>query len=79
MLDTFNIERSLSAKRSPYDNAVAEATFKIFETEFTFNRKFNSFEELERELFDYVNWYNNFRMHGSLGYLTPIEYKQISI
>ena len=28
LLDTFNIERSLSAKGSPYDNAVAEATFK---------------------------------------------------
>ena len=79
LLDTFNIERSLSAKGSPYDNAVAEATFKIFKTEFSFNRKFNSFEELERELFDYVNWYNNFRIHGSLGYLTPIEYKQLSI
>lgn len=35
-------------------------------TEFAFNRRFDSFEELERELFDYVNWYNNIRIHGSL-------------
>jgi len=27
-LKAFNIERSLSAKGSPYDNAVAEAAFK---------------------------------------------------
>lgn len=79
LLKAFNIERSLSAKGSPYDNAVAEAAFKIFKTEFAFNRKFYSLEELERELFDYVNWYNNFRIHGSLGYLTPVEYKQVSI
>ena len=79
LLKTFNIERSLSAKGSPYDNAVAEAAFKIFKTEFIFNRRFNSLEELERELFDYVNWYNNFRIHGSLGYLSPVEYKQVSI
>lgn len=79
LLKVFDIKRSLSAKGSPYDNAVAEATFKIFKTEFSFDRKFSLFEELERDLFDYVNWYNNFRIHGSLGYLTPIEYKQLSI
>ena len=62
----------------PYDNAVAEATYKIIKTEFAFNRIFNDFEELERELFDYVNWYNNIRIHGSLGYKTPIEYRAFS-
>ena len=79
LLDTFGIKRSLSAKGTPYDNAVAEATFKIIKTEFAFNKRFNSLEELERELFDYVNWYNNFRIHASLGYLTPNEYRQVSI
>ncbi|MGL5767359.1 MAG: IS3 family transposase, partial [Sarcina sp.] len=32
---------------------------------------------LERELFDYVNWYNNHRIHGSLDYMTPVEYKSM--
>jgi putative transposase len=31
-LDTFEINRSLSMKGCPYDNAVAEATFKIIKT-----------------------------------------------
>lgn len=30
-----------------------EATYKIIKTEFAFNRIFESFEELETELFDY--------------------------
>ena len=47
--------------------------------EFAFNRKFESFEELETELFDYVNWYNNFRIHSSINYLTPVEYKKVSL
>ena len=72
VLTTFNIDRSLSKKGCPYDNAVAEATYKIIKTEFAFNRIFNSFEELEIELFNYVNWYNNFRIHSSLNYLTPV-------
>ena len=77
LLKTFKIERSLSKKGCPYDNAVAESTYKIIKTEFAYNRRFNSFEELEIELFDYVNWYNNIRIHSSLNYLTPNEYKKV--
>ena len=50
VLTTFNIDRSLSQKGCPYDNAVAEATYKIIKTEFAFNRIFESFEELETDL-----------------------------
>ena len=79
VLFKFNIHRSLSHKGNPYDNAVAEATYKIFKTEFCFNRKFDTLEQLERDLFDYVNWYNNFRIHGALNYLTPMQYKLVHI
>jgi putative transposase len=74
-LETFEIERSLSEKGTPYDNAVAEATFKTIKTEFVSGRIFTDQEELDLELFDYVNWFNNIRIHGSLDYLTPREYK----
>lgn len=79
ILTKFNIQRSLSQKGTPYDNAVAEATYKIFKTEFCFNRIFNSFEQLELDLFDYVHWFNNFRIHSSLDYLTPMQYKSLHI
>lgn len=79
ILKKFKIRRSLSQKGTPYDNAVAEATYKIFKNEFCFNRIFDSFEQLEIELFDYVNWFNNHRIHGSLDYLTPIQYKLVHI
>ena len=76
-LKTFGIERSLSEKGTPYDNAVAEATFKTIKTEFVYGNVFSSQEELDLELFDYVNWFNNIRIHGSLDYLTPREYKSM--
>ena len=41
-------------------------------------KRFESLEELELELFDYVNWYNNVRIHGSLDYKTPIEFRMFS-
>lgn len=29
-------------------------------------------------LSDYVNWYNNIRIHLSLGYLTPDAYRKLA-
>jgi len=77
-LETFSIERSLSEKGSPYDNAVAEAMFKTIKTEFVNDTIFPCQQALDLELFDYVNWFNNIRIHGSLNYLTPIEFKLLN-
>jgi putative transposase len=78
-LETFKIQRSLSMKGCPYDNAVAEATFKIIKTEFVKKRSFDSLEDLTRELHDYVHWFNKLRIHGTLDYLSPIEYKLVHL
>lgn len=72
-LKTFGIQRSLSMKGCPYDNAVAESMFNIVKTEFTKQAHFMSLNQLE--LNDYVNWYNKIRIHGTLGYLSPLEYR----
>ncbi|CAI6053336.1 IS3 family transposase IS655 [Paenibacillus sp. JJ-100] len=42
LLDTFDIGRSLSKKGCPYDNAVAEATYKIMKTEFIYQMEFRN-------------------------------------
>lgn len=78
-LDTFKINRSLSKKGCPYDNAVAEATFKIVKTEFVRQYTFDNLNELNYELADYVYWFNNQRIHSSLKYLTPVEYRNIHL
>lgn len=61
-LETFGIQRSLSMKGCPYDNFVAEATFRVAD--------FSSLEQLALELDDYFHWFNNIRIHGTLGYLS---------
>lgn len=62
-------------KGCPYDNAVAEATFKVLKTEFANNYHFSNLEQLEIMLGDYVNCFNNMRIHSTLDYLSPKEYK----
>lgn len=79
VIETFRIERSLSMKGCPYDNAVAEATFKIFKTEFVYGRNFENLGQLHNELADYINWFNKIRIHSSLNYLTPAEYRQLTL
>ena len=79
VISTFGIKRSLSMKGCPYDNAVAEATFKIFKTEFVYGRNFDNLGRLRHELTSYVNWFNTGRIHGSLNYLTPTEFRQSTL
>lgn len=76
ILNKYKIRRSLSRKGNPYGNAVAEATYKIIKIEFINNNKFETEEQLALGLFEYVNWYNNIRTHGSLNYLTPVGFKR---
>ena len=76
LLDTFDIVRSLSAKGCPYDNAVAEATFKSIKTEFVYQETFETIAELQIKWFDYVHWYNHIRLHSTLDYMAPVEYRR---
>ena len=75
LLTTFDIKRSLSRPGTPYDNAVAESTFKIIKTEFVGKHKFKTIQELETNLFDYINWFNNKRIHRTLGMISPVDFK----
>ena len=80
LLETFNIGRSLSMKGCrPYDNAMSEATYKVMKTEFIHQMSFHSLQHLQLELYDYVNWFNKHRIHGTLGYLTPVQFRQMDL
>lgn len=76
ILAAFGITRSLSTKGDPYDNPVAEATFKIIKTEFVRRRSFETLDELKQVLSTYIYWFNHKRIHSTLGYLSPVEYRE---
>lgn len=75
ILDVFNIQRSLSNKGCPYDNAVAESTYKSFKKEFVYPNHFQTLKHLKVQLFDYVNWWNHIRLHGTLNYQSPVSFR----
>ncbi|PIT14345.1 hypothetical protein BGI32_07890 [Snodgrassella alvi] len=55
----FNIQHSLSKKECPYDNAVAEATFKSIKTEFVKGEKFMATGQLQQAFAAYAYWSNH--------------------
>lgn len=75
ILQAFGITRSLSKKGCPYDNAVAESTYKSVKIELVYPKQFETLKELELERFDYVHWWNHLRLHGTLGYEIPIHFR----
>ena len=79
ILSTFKIDRSLSRKGNPYDNAVSEATNKSLKIEFIYQHKFETLEQLQLQLAEHIYWYNNLRIHESLDYMTPVEYRALNI
>lgn len=76
-LEAFDITRSLSQAGCPYDNAVAESTYRSFKLEFIRQETFHSLKELTLKTKDYIHWWNYQRIHGSLNYQTPMTKRLI--
>ena len=79
VLSAFGIERSVSRPGNPHDNAVVESVNHILKRELVRGRRFASEAELRAQLFDWVNWYNNFRIHSTLGYMSPVEFREAGL
>jgi transposase InsO family protein len=76
-LTLLGIQPSMSARGNCYENATAEAFFSTLKTEaFPSDQVFATQTEARRELFEYLEgYYNNQRLHSSLGYQTPRQFE----
>lgn len=69
---------SMSRTGNCYDNAVMESFFATLKGECAY-RKFATKAEARLMIFEYIEvWYNRQRLHSSLGFLSPVEFEQIS-
>lgn len=77
-LKLLGFEQSMSRKGNCYDNAFVESFFHSLKNELEV-KIFKTKSEAEKAIFEYIEtWYNNKRLHSSLGYMSPIEYEQQS-
>jgi putative transposase len=70
------LSASIGSVGDAYDNALAESIIGLFKTEVV-NRHgpFKTLADVEYALMEWVDWYNNARLHSRLDYLTPVEYE----
>ena len=74
LLKALKIRHSYSKKGYPYDNASMESFNAIIKKEEVNNNHYETFEEAKLAIFEFIeSWYNNQRIHSTLGYMTPNE------
>lgn len=65
---------SVGSKGDSYDNALAEAFNSLFKAELIRNKgPWTSINDVEIAVAEYVDWFNQRRLHGELGHVTPAE------
>ena len=68
------IDPSVGTVGDSYDNALAETVNGLYKTELIYpHRPWASVGEVEIATLRWVYWWNNHRLHESLGYITPQE------
>ena len=75
-LADWSVQSSMSRVGNCYDNAVAESFFGTLKAECV-TCQFATHAQARTTIFEYIEvWYNRQRLHSSLGYLSPVEFKQ---
>lgn len=80
LLEKSGVKHSYSKKGYPYDNASMESFNAILKKEEVNVNNYETFEEAKLAIFEFIEgWYNNQRIHSTLGYITPNQKYNIYI
>jgi putative transposase len=74
-LDDHDVLQSTGSVGDAYDNALAESWVDSLKTELIADRVWRTIAQLELAIVEYIGWFNNIRLHSSLGFLPPAEYE----
>jgi len=67
---------SVGSKGDSFDNAMAEAFNSLYKAELVRNKgPWRGLDDLEMATVEYIDWYNNRRLHGELDHVPPAEYE----
>lgn len=79
LLDNHQFVASMSRRGDCYDNAVMESFFATLKRELIAFENFITRKEAKQKVFEYIEvYYNRFRRHSTLGYLSPVEFEEVN-
>lgn len=77
-LSRFGFKQSMTGVNHCFDNAAAESFFGTLKRELIRGRIFESRKEADSAIFDFIEaFYNRYRLHSSLGYLSPEDFEKV--
>jgi putative transposase len=77
LLKAHGYQGSMSRKGDCWDNAVAESFFGSLKQERVQWRHYQTRYEAQQDILDYIAmFYNGYRLHSTLGYMSPNEYEK---
>ena len=78
MIKQHNWKQSMSRVGNSLDNRVVEFWFSILKTELIYNLNIKkmSFKELENEIANFIDYYNNVRIQEKLNWMAPSQYRK---
>ena len=74
-LEAQGVRQSMSRKGNCLDNAAMESFFGTLKAEFFYLNRFDSVQELEAGLKEYITYYNHERIRLKLKGLSPVQYR----
>ena len=77
-LSEAGIEASVGSVGDSYDNALAETINGLYKTELIYkDGPWRSVEQVELATLEWVDWFNNVRIHSAIDDLPPVEYEMM--
>jgi putative transposase len=75
-LSRHGLSCSMSRKGDCWDNAAMESFFKTLKVERVYQRRYATRAEASHDLGQWIEtFYNSWRIHSALGYLSPVEFE----
>jgi len=79
ILHRHKINQSMSRKGNCLDNATMESFFGTLKSECFYIKKFETVEQLESEIKEYIRYYNHDRIRLKLNGLSPVQFRTQSV
>ena len=77
LLKKHDFKGSMSRKGDCWDNAVVESFFGSLKQELVHWRNYQTRSEAQQDILNYIRvFYNNYRLHSTLGYMSPGHYEK---